>query len=264
MKFSVLTVFPSMIQEALKWGVVGKAQEKNLFQLATLNPRDYTTDVHKTVDDRPFGGGDGMVMLYEPLAKAIEANPSLKNSRKIYLSPAGKKMDEAMVCELVKETHLTLLCGRYGGVDQRFLNHYQFENVSIGDYVVSGGELPALILIDAIVRKIPGVLGNENSANSDSFAKNSFFEAPLFTRPADNEAGSVPAILLSGDHKKIEEFRAYIGQALTLQMREEVRSQIDMNQLKKYLLKFSAKELVVLGFSLSFLQRELGESFAKN
>lgn len=264
MKFSVLTVFPQMIQEALKWGVIGKAQEKGLFSLETVNPRDYTIDVHKTIDDRPFGGGDGMVMLYEPLAKAVEAHSFLKASRKIYLSPAGKKMDESMVCELVRERHLTLLCGRYGGVDQRFLNQYQFENISVGDYVVSGGELPALMLIDAVVRKIPGVLGNENSAASDSFAKNSFFEAPLFTRPSENEAGTVPAILLSGDHKKIEEFRSIVGQALTLQLREDVRSQIDMNQLKKYLMKFSKKELVVLGFSLSFLQKELGESFAKN
>jgi tRNA (guanine37-N1)-methyltransferase len=229
-----------------------------------VNPRDYTSDVHKTVDDRPFGGGDGMVMLYEPLAEAMEANSTLQNSRKIYLSPAGKKMDEALVCELVKEKHLTLLCGRYGGVDQRFLNQYQFENVSIGDYVVSGGELPALTLIDAVVRKIPGVLGNETSAASDSFAQNLFFEAPLFTRPAENTAGTVPAILLSGDHKKIEEFRSYVGQALTLQMREDVRGLIDMLALKKYLGRFSKEELTILGLNLSFLQKELGESFAKN
>jgi tRNA (guanine37-N1)-methyltransferase len=263
-KFSVLTAFPQMIQEALSWGVIGRALEKNLFSLELLNPRDFTTDVHKTIDDRPFGGGDGMVMLYEPLSRAMDSKSELKSSRKIYLSPAGRKLTDAFVNELAQESHFTLLCGRYGGVDQRFLNEYHFENVSVGDYVVSGGELPALLLMDAIVRKRPGVLGNETSALADSFAQGPFFEAPLFTRPAQNQAGAVPALLLSGDHKKIEEFRSWIGQALTLQLRPEVGSSIDIKQLVSYLKKIPQAELLMLGLKTEFLNKLLGDSIGKN
>lgn len=263
MKFSVLTAFPQMISEALAWGVVGKALEKNLFTVETINPRDGTTDVHKTIDDRPFGGGDGMILLYEPLAKVMESSPALKSSRRIYLSPAGKKLDEAMVQELSRETHITLLCGRYGGVDQRFLYRYQFENVSVGDYVVSGGELPALMLIDSVVRKIPGTLGHQESAGQDSFAQGPFFEAPLFTRPRENEAGKVPEILLSGDHKKIEEFRKFIGQALTLQERPEVGAHLNVPELKKYLHKIALTDLKIMGLKDTFIDDMLGADFGK-
>jgi tRNA (guanine37-N1)-methyltransferase len=257
-KFTVISVFPQMIEQALQWGVVGRALEKNIFSCAVINPRDFAVDVHKTIDDRPFGGGDGMVMLYEPLHKALESNPGIKSVRKIYLSPAGKKLDEAMVCALSETPHLALLCGRYGGVDQRLLNEYGFENVSVGDYVVSGGELPALTLIDAVVRKLPGVLGNQSSAQEDSFAKGAFFEAPLYTRPSENAGGKVPGILLSGDHKKIDEFRFFVGQGLTLQARPETRSLIDVLKLRTYLKKISHKELKVLGFENNFLLKELG------
>ena len=258
MKFTVISAFPQMIEQALQWGVVGRAREKNIFTCAVINPRDFTSDVHKTIDDRPFGGGDGMVMLYEPLHKALEANSEIKTSRKIYLSPAGKKLDEAMVCALSEILHVTLLCGRYGGVDQRLLNDYGFENVSVGDYVVSGGELPALTLMDAVVRKLPGVLGNQSSAQEDSFAKGAFFEAPLYTRPSENGAGKVPAVLLSGDHKKIVEFRFFVGQGLTLQARPETRSMIDVLKLRTFLKKIAPEELKVLGFENEFLLNELG------
>ncbi len=261
MKFSVLTAFPQMIQEALAWGVVGKALEKNLFTVETLNPRDWTSDVHKTIDDRPFGGGDGMIMLYEPLAKAMESSQSLKSSRKIFLSPTGRILNEALVRELSQEPHVTLLCGRYGGVDQRFLNHYGFESISMGDYVVSGGELPALLLIDSVVRKIPGTLGHQDSANQDSFAQGPFFEAPLFTRPRENEAGKVPDILLSGDHKKIEEFRQVIGQALTLQERPEVGTFVNLPELKKSLKKISREDLQSMGLTKAFIIQLLGDDF---
>jgi tRNA (guanine37-N1)-methyltransferase len=264
MKFSVITAFPQLVQEALRWGVIGRALEKNLFALDLINPRDFTSDVHKTIDDRPFGGGDGMVMLYEPLAQALESKPEISTSRKIYLSPAGRKLSESVVNELAQESHLTLLCGRYGGVDQRLLNSYQFENISVGDYVVSGGELPALLLMDAVVRKQPGVLGNEASAKADSFAHGPFFEAPLFTRPAQNKAGAVPAILLSGDHKKIDEFRLWIGQALTLQARPEVAADIDIKQLVNYLKKIPHLELQTMGLGESFLKQLLGETVGKN
>jgi tRNA (guanine37-N1)-methyltransferase len=263
-KFSVISAFPQMVAQALQWGVVGRALEKKIFSCEAINPRDFTTDVHKTIDDRPFGGGDGMVMLYEPLAKALDAHPEIASSHKIYLSPAGKKLDEQMVCHLSTKSHITLLCGRYGGVDQRLLNHYNFENVSVGDYVVSGGELPALTLIDAVVRKIPGVLGNHASSSEDSFANGAFFEAPLYTRPSANPAGQVPAVLLSGDHKKIEEFRTFVGQGLTLQLRPEARSLMDITKLQSYLKKISFEELKVLGFREDFLRNELGVDRGKN
>ena len=258
MKFSVISAFPQMIQESLAWGVVGQALKKGLFEVQTINPRDYTQDVHKTIDDRPFGGGDGMVMLYEPLDKALQDHPELHSSRKIYLSPAGRTLDEALVKELSQEKHLTLLCGRYGGVDQRFLNQHHFENISVGDYVVSGGELPALMIIDAIARKIPGTLGHQDSAKEDSCASSPFFEAPLYTRPRENVAGSVPSVLLSGDHKKIEEFRKWVGQALTLQARPGLKDQVDLVGLKKYLQKMDRQEAAVVGISSAFLDSFLG------
>lgn len=258
MKFSVISAFPQMIQESLAWGVVGQALKKGLFAVETINPRDYTQDVHKTIDDRPFGGGDGMVMLYEPLDKVMQDRAELLSSRKIYLSPAGRQLDESLVKELAQEKHITLLCGRYGGVDQRLLNQYQFENISVGDYVVSGGELPALMIIDAVARKVPGTLGHQDSARDDSFASSPFFEAPLYTRPRENEAGIVPAVLLSGDHKRIEEFRKWVGQALTLQARPWVREHINMAGLKKYLQKMDRKEAAVVGISAAFLDSFLG------
>jgi tRNA (guanine37-N1)-methyltransferase len=263
-KFTVISAFPQMIEQALQWGVVGRALEKNIFSCTVINPRDFTSDVHKTIDDRPFGGGDGMVMLYEPLHRALESSAEIKTSRKIYLSPAGRKLDESMVCALSEVSHLTLLCGRYGGVDQRLLNEHGFENVSVGDYVVSGGELPALTLMDAVVRKLPGVLGNQSSAQEDSFAKGAFFEAPLYTRPSETAAGKVPAVLLSGDHKKIEEFRFFVGQGLTLQARPEVRPLMDVLKLRTFLKKISPEELKVLGFEKKFLLTELGVDLGEN
>lgn len=264
MKFTVITAFPQMFQDVLRWGVVGRALEKKLFALDVINPRDFTTDVHKTIDDRPFGGGDGMVMLYEPLAQALDSKPDISKSRKIYLSPAGRKLSEAVVNELAQEPHVTMLCGRYGGVDQRLLNSYEFENISVGDYVVSGGELPALLVLDAVVRKRPGVLGNENSVVEDSFAQGPFFEAPLFTRPAQNGAGAVPAVLLSGDHKKIQEFRLWVGQALTLQSRPEVESLIEKDKMVAYLRKIPRHELQIMGLRKTFLEWLLGENLGKN
>lgn len=263
MKFSVLTAFPQMIQESLAWGVVGKARDKGLFSCEMINPRDFTTDVHKTIDDRPFGGGDGMVMLYEPLAKAMEAGVDLKTSRKIYLSPAGRRLDDALVKELAQQKHITLMCGRYGGVDQRFLNHYQFENISVGDYVVSGGELPALMLMDAVIRKLPGALGNEASAQADSFAQGPFFEAPLFTRPSENIAGKVPAVFLSGDHKKIDEFRFLIGQILTYQQRPEVGELMDFVKIKKFLKTLSREDLAAVGVQDRMVSVLLGDDDGK-
>lgn len=248
-----------MIAGALRWGVVGRALEKNLFSVATINPRSFTTDVHKTVDDRPFGGGDGMVMLFEPLAQSCESINDFQKARKIFLSPAGKLLNEELVQELSQEAHIVLLSGRYGGVDQRLIAHYGFECVSTGDYVLSGGEVPALAVIDAVVRKLPGVLGHNDSAAKDSLAGGQGIEAPLFTRPRENAGGKVPEALLSGDHKKMEEYRRNVGLALTLQNRPELiktkLSDSETKQLKLYIQKQPRNELLLSGFTEDFLER---------
>lgn len=243
----------------MAFGVIGKARDKGIYKLNTINPRTFTQDVHKTIDDRPFGGGDGMVMLYEPLAQCVESVPEFKKIKKIYLSPVGRLLDEKLVEELALEKDLILLSGRYGGVDQRLLNTYEFENVSIGDYVVSGGELPALILMDTLLRKIPGVLGNDDSSLSDSFAGGKFFEAPLFTRPRENAAGSVPEVLLNGDHKKIAQWREMVGLALTLKNRPELLknslSTGDQKALKMYLSPWTDVELSMVGLDSDFVKK---------
>lgn len=237
MKFSVITLFPKFIQEGAQLGVVGQAIALGIIQLEVLNPRHWTTDLHKTIDDRPFGGGDGMVMMAEPLSQCLEQ--VLKSSasstppvaldsfvaaspRLIYLSPQGKKLDHHLVMELSREKHVLLLCGRYAGVDQRLLNHYQLEEVSIGDYVLSGGELGALVIIDAIGRQLEGVLGHEQSAQEDSFAKEGLLEAPCFTRPREWNEIAVPEFLLSGNHKQIIEDRWILSVLITFKKRPDL------------------------------------------
>lgn len=261
MRFDVITVMPEMIREALKWGVVGRAMEKNIFSVHTINPRDFTKDVHKTIDDRPFGGGDGMVMIFEPLAQSCESIPEFKDSKKIFLSPAGKLLNEGMVEQLSKEKHIVLLSGRYGGVDQRVISQFGFEAVSTGDYVLSGGEVPALALIDAVARKLPGVLGHNESANQDSLAGGRGLEAPMFTRPRENAGGKVPEILLSGDHKKMEEYRKNIGLLLTLQNRPELLqtkpNEEETKRLQKYIKTQPEHELALCGITPEFLKRFL-------
>jgi tRNA (guanine37-N1)-methyltransferase len=195
-----------------------------------------------------------MVMLYEPLSRAIESVANHQNKKKIYLSPTGRLLNESLVQELSGSQDFILLSGRYGGVDQRLLNQYEFEAVSVGDYVVSGGELPALLLMDALLRKVSGVLGNSQSSSEDSFARYPHFEAPQFTRPSEMPAGKVPATLMSGDHKKIEEFRKNVGLALTLQNRPGLVqiSEDDKKKLGKFLSSLGAEDLKILGLKKDF------------
>jgi len=205
-RFDVITLFPEMM-EALAAGVIGRAQHKQLIHLNMWNPRDYTQDVHKTVDDRPYGGGPGMVMKIEPLEQAItaarQANPSAKV---IYLSPQGQPLTQSLAADLAHEAGLILLCGRYEGIDERLLQHQVDAEVSIGDYVLSGGELPAMVLIDTVSRLLPGVLGHADSAEQDSFV-NGLLDCPHYTRPEVLNGESVPAVLLSGNHAAIERWR---------------------------------------------------------
>lgn len=208
MRFDVVTLFPQMVQDAAGYGVTGKAIERDIVQLATWNPRDYTHDRHKTVDDRPYGGGPGMVMKYPPLLAAVSDAKQQSNgdSRVVYLSPQGKPITQALLNSVSGVSQMILVAGRYEGIDERFIDNVCDDEWSLGDYVISGGELAALIVIDAMTRLIPGVLGDENSAQQDSHM-NGLLDCPHFTRPEKSELGDVPEVLLSGNHAEIERWR---------------------------------------------------------
>ena len=206
MRFDAVTLFPQMFAAVTQSGITGRALQAGLWQIKTWNPRDFTTDNYRTVDDRPFGGGPGMVMLVEPLAKALEAARAAGAGRVFYLSPQGRKLDHRRVIELAKESALTLLCGRYEGVDERLLRSKVDEELSLGDYVISGGELAAMALIDACVRQLPGALGDEQSALEESFA-GGLLDCPQYTRPEAYQGERVPEVLLSGHHENIRRWR---------------------------------------------------------
>jgi tRNA (guanine37-N1)-methyltransferase len=207
MRFDILTLFPDMFSSPLRESILGKAVEKGLIQIQTINIRDYSLDKHQAVDDTPYGGGQGMVMKVEPIVRAIEwvrsQNPS---ARTIYLTPQGKPLNQDLARRLSTQSHLILLCGRYEGVDERARELFVDEEISIGDYVLTGGELAAMVLIDAVSRFVPGVLGSDRSAEEDSFF-NSLLEYPQYTRPSDFRGSCVPEVLLSGNHSAISQWR---------------------------------------------------------
>jgi tRNA (guanine37-N1)-methyltransferase len=201
-RFGVVTLFPEMFSALTASGITSRALEAGLWSLKTWNPRDFTTDNYRTVDDRPYGGGPGMVMLAEPLEKALDA----AGGKVIYLSPQGRKLEHRKVMELAKESSMTLLCGRYEGVDERLLDRRVDEEISIGDFVLSGGELAAMALIDAVVRQLPGALGDAASAVEESFA-DGLLDCPQYTRPEVYAGEQVPDVLLSGHHANIRRWR---------------------------------------------------------
>lgn len=203
MKFDVLTLFPEMF-EGLKLSVIGKAIEKQLIQLRTINIRDFSQDKHKKVDDTPYGGGAGMIMKPDVVYNAYQAIKS-QEAKVIYMSPQGKTLNQKMVEKLSKENHLIILCGHYEGIDQRVLDKIVDEEISIGDYVLTGGEIPAMVLIDSVSRYIEGVL-KKDSICEESFS-NGLLEYPQYTRPETFEGEMVPEILLSGHHGNIERWR---------------------------------------------------------
>ncbi len=213
MRFDVVTLFPEMFAAITQYGVTRRAVEQGRFQLQTWNPRDFTSDNYRTIDDRPYGGGPGMVMLAEPLAQAItaakaaQAAAGVAKCRVIYLSPQGRQLSDAVVKELLARGEgLILLAGRYEGVDERLLRQQVDEELSIGDYVLSGGELAAMVVVDSVVRQIPGVLGDDASAEQDSFVKG-LLDCPHYTRPEVYNGEEVPAVLMSGHHAEIEKWR---------------------------------------------------------
>jgi len=230
MRIDVVTLFPEMIAHAASFGVTGRALERGLWQLGAWNPREFATDSYRTVDDRPYGGGPGMVMLAEPLARALSAarlaqrEAGYAATRTIHLSPAGVPLRHRRVSELAAEADRTayvLLAGRYEGIDERLIEREVDEEVAIGDFVVSGGELPALMLIDAVVRQRPGVLNDADSAAQDSFVE-CLLDCPHYTRPEQDSRGRVPEVLLSGNHAAIRRWRHKQALGRTWERRPEL------------------------------------------
>lgn len=212
MQFDVVTLFPEMFTAITQSGITRRAFEQKKCELALWNPRDFTSDKHRTVDDRPYGGGPGMVMMVKPLEAAVleakkrQIATDLPAPRVIYLSPQGKALTHERVMQLTAEPGLVLLCGRYEAVDQRFLDTCVDEEISLGDFVLSGGELPAMALMDAVIRQLPGVLHDDASAVEDSFV-NGLLDCPHYTRPEVYEGTAVPAVLMGGHHVEIEKWR---------------------------------------------------------
>ena len=218
MKFDVLTLFPEMFQ-AIKQSILGRAEEKNLIQINLINIRDFSKDKHKKVDDTPYGGGAGMVMRADVIYDAYKSVQN-ENAKVIYLTPQGKKLDQKKVEELSKEKHLIILCGHYEGIDKRVLDKIVDEEISIGDYVLTGGEIPAMVLIDSVSRYVEGVLKPE-SIKEESFS-NGLLEYPQYTRPEIFEGESVPEILLSGHHENIEKWRKEQSVEITRRKRPDL------------------------------------------
>jgi len=216
----VFTLYPEVFPGPLSKGLYGKASSNNLWNLKVVNIRDAAEDKHKTVDDTPYGGGSGMLLKADVLAKSLDQNKT-EGERIIYLSPKGKKYDQNFAQELSKEKSVSFICGHFEGIDERVLSTRNIEEISIGDYVLSGGETAAFVVIDSILRLLPGVLGNENSKVDESF-ENDLLEYPQYTKPQIWEEKAVPEVLLSGDHSKIKDWRLSQSEAITRDQRPDL------------------------------------------
>jgi tRNA (guanine37-N1)-methyltransferase len=221
MRIDVITIFPRLMRGAVGESLLGKAIAAGLVEVRVHDLRDHTADRHRTVDDEAFGGGPGMVLKPEPLFAAVESlDPD--RGRVLAMSPAGRRLDQAFVRELADEPHLTLLCGRYEGIDERVIEGLPAEEVSIGDYVLAGGELAALVLIEAVTRLVPGVIGKQESHRQDSFSDPGLLDHPHYTRPAEFRGMRVPEVLLSGDHAAIEAWRREAARERTRRARPDL------------------------------------------
>ena len=243
MRMQVVTLFPEMVSAVTRFGVVGRAVDRGILALDCLNPRDFTTDVHRTVDDRPYGGGPGMVMKYEPLAAAIEAARQAmpEDVPVICLSPQGVVFDQAGARRLAEMPGIVLLAGRYEGVDERLIESLVDEELSLGDFVLSGGEIAAMAVIDAVARLLPGVLGDDASAEQDSFM-DGLLDYPHYTRPEEVAGMRVPEVLLSGDHAKIAKWRQKQALGRTFDRRPELVEKLDLDDSQQALLAEYLKE----------------------
>ena len=227
----IFTLYPDLYPGPLNTGIYKKAQEGKIWNLKVINIRDYATDKHNSVDDTPFGGGNGMLLRADVVASALDSNLE-SNENIIYLSPKGKKFDQRVAREFSKQKKLNLLCGHFEGIDQRLLETRNIQEYSIGDFILSGGETASFVLIDSIIRLLPGVLGNDNSSKEESF-ENDLLEYPQYTKPQNWEGKSTPEVLLSGDHAKIKGWRLSQSEAITRRQRPDL--------WKKYLNKKNEK-----------------------
>ena len=253
MRFDVITLFPEMFEAVTQYGVTRRAAEQGRFELQTWNPRDFTADNYRTVDDRPYGGGPGMVMLAQPLEKAIaEAKAANGGAKVIHLSPQGRLLTHEVVRELLACDKLILLASRYEGVDERLIRQQVDEEISIGDYVLSGGELAAMVLVDSLVRQIPGVLGDDASAEQDSFV-NGLLDCPHYTRPEVYNGEEVPAVLMSGHHAEIEKWRLKQALGRTWERRPDLLA-------KRQLTKQEARLLAQYQQEQAFVQQKETEN----
>ena len=238
MRFDIVSLFPEFVAQVAAHGVVGRAGERGLLSLHGWNPRDYAEGNDRRVDDRPFGGGPGMVMLIDPLRAAVHAarNAHPAPAKLIYLSPQGRRLDQATVRELAAQPRLMLLCGRYEGVDERLLTAEVDEELSIGDYVLSGGELAAAVLVDAVARLLEGALNDAESALQDSFEGDGLLDCPHYTRPVEHALGSVPDVLLSGNHAQIARWRRMQALGRTWQRRPDLLDEAALSRTDRALL----------------------------
>lgn len=241
-RIDAITLFPEMFAAVTACGITRRAVERGLWKLSCWNPRDFTADTHRTVDDRPYGGGPGMVMLAEPLEKAIDAarrsqvDDVGQGGRVIYLSPQGAPLTHKRVCELARGPALVLLCGRYEGIDERLISGCIDEEISLGDFVLSGGEVAAMALIDALVRQLPGALNDAESAVQESFA-DGLLDCPHYTRPEEYRGERVPEVLLSGHHEQIRRWRLKQALGRTWQRRPELLARRTLTQEEARLLE---------------------------
>ncbi len=270
MRFDVITLFPEMIRHATGVGIASRALERGLWSLGTVNPRDFTTDPHRTVDDRPYGGGPGMVMLAEPLrqsiaaARAAQAVAGCAASRVVYLSPSGTRLTHGRVMALAADrgTGLVLLAGRYEGIDERLIARHVDEEIAIGDFVVSGGELPALMLMDAVVRQLPGALNDAESAAQESFV-DGLLDCPHYTRPEHDAEGDVPAVLTSGNHAAIRRWRRMQALGRTAERRPDLLAQVALTKEDRQLLAQYQEDKAVATSGAGAPPRPLGPETKK-
>ncbi|MFS1513224.1 tRNA (guanosine(37)-N1)-methyltransferase TrmD [Chengkuizengella sp. SCS-71B] len=247
MKIDVLTLFPHMFNGVFSESILGKANEKGLVSLNTINFREFANNKHNTVDDYPYGGGAGMVLKPEPIFSAVEnliTTEGETTTKIVLMCPQGKKFDQKKAEELSKAEHLIFICGHYEGYDERIREHLVTDEISIGDYILTGGEVPAMVIIDSVVRLLPGVLGNETSAGNDSFSSG-LLEYPQYTRPASFRGLDVPDVLLSGHHKNIDEWRQKESLRRTLERRPELLEKVKLSKEQlKYIneLKYQSSE----------------------
>ena len=268
MNLQILSLFPQMITELHMHGVIGQALKKQLFSIEVINPRDFALGVHQAVDDKPFGGGAGMLMIPEPLEKCLtEIKSKFPETHVVFTSPSGKAWNQSRAREYVNQySSVTIVCGRYEGVDRRWIEKNVDEEICIGNYILSGGELAASVMVDSMVRLLPGVLGNKISINTESFEGDGLLEPPQFTRPAEWQGLIVPEVLRSGDHKKIQEWNygmslisTYLHRGDIFEKLEGVRVKQELVKSLELALKMSEQELKSCGYESEQLEEILNQ-----